>query len=223
MPTLPVFIADLVEPRFSTPVTVLSASMLGPRLKRVRFSSAALKRVAFRPGQEIEFRVSPREFRHYTPAYFDAANGTLDVVFFLHGLGPGSAWASALQVGSEANLLGPGGGVRVRQEPLVLCGDETSLGLFESLSRTLRAHVVVEEALGAVLSSASVTPLGRVGERGTVLAAWAQTAEVPHAATWVLAGHAGTIQRVRSALIERGIPRATIVSRPYWASGKRGL
>jgi NADPH-dependent ferric siderophore reductase len=56
-----------------------------------------------------------------------------------------------------------------------------------------------------------------------VLEAWAETADVPDGATWVLAGHAGTIQRVRRALLSRGVPRSAIATRAYWATGKRGL
>jgi NADPH-dependent ferric siderophore reductase len=225
MPTLPLFLADFLEPRFATPVTVSGTAMLGPKLKRVRFESPALREVPFRPGQEVEFRVNPTEFRHYTPARFDAAAGFVDVIFFLHGGGPGSAWAEALTPGAGANLLGPGGGAKVTKGPLVLCGDETSLGLFEALGQAFPAQVALEceEDLVAAISSPSMTPLSRRGERGTVLAAWAQTAELPAEATYVLAGHAGTIQRVRAVLIGRGAPRRAIISRPYWATGKRGL
>jgi NADPH-dependent ferric siderophore reductase len=42
-------------------------------------------------------------------------------------------------------------------------------------------------------------------------------------ATFVLAGKAGTVQRLRQVLKQLGIPTARITTKAYWAPGKVGL
>jgi hypothetical protein len=56
----------------------------------VRFQGEGLLGIRFTPGQEVEFRVDQRCFRHYTAAAFDSLLGEVDVVFYLHGDGPGA-------------------------------------------------------------------------------------------------------------------------------------
>ncbi|WPB73655.1 hypothetical protein KYC5002_31990 [Archangium violaceum] len=91
MPEMPAFLANVLEPRFARPARVVDVVDLAPSLRRVCLEGDSLKGVAFRPGDEIELRVSERAFRHYTPAVFEPATGSLEIVFYLHGRGPGSS------------------------------------------------------------------------------------------------------------------------------------
>ncbi|ABF88962.1 iron utilization domain protein [Myxococcus xanthus DK 1622] len=70
---------------------------LAPRLRRVCVEGESLKGVRGEPGHEVEFRVGPTAFRHDTPSLGDPARGALEVVFFLHGHGPGSTCRHAVQ------------------------------------------------------------------------------------------------------------------------------
>jgi NADPH-dependent ferric siderophore reductase len=160
MPELPAFLANVLEPRFARPAEVTDVDVLAPRLRRVRLAGDALRRVSFRPGQEVEFRVSERAFRHYTPASLDAARGTLDVVFFTHGGGPGSTWASALERGRRVNVLGPGGGFGLRDARRhVFLGDETALGAFACMARAASGEI-------AASAPSCSAPAGRGGASG---------------------------------------------------------
>lgn len=233
MPEMPAFLANFLEPRFAKVAHVCEVADLAPRLRRVRFAGAALRGISFRAGQEVEFRVSERAFRHYTPASFDPQQGTFDVLFFLHGNGPGSAWAKALQQSQPVNVLGPAGGFHLVQEAAthVFLGDETSLGVFRAMRTATAARVTgaVEVDAGAddwtALSQLDLPAVTRDGQRGGALRRWLEGfAEAPSdRVAFYLVGHAATIVELRAALLKRGWPRRAIHTKAYWADGKRGL
>ncbi|HEU4535181.1 MAG TPA: siderophore-interacting protein, partial [Polyangiaceae bacterium] len=143
---MPAFLANVLEPKFARPATVAAVIDLAPRLRKVIFEGRALRGAPFDPGCEVEFRVYDRAFRHYTASGFDTIRGAFDVVFFLHGRGPGSAWAEGLREGQRVNVLGPGGGLSLRPgcADNVLLGDETTIGLFTCLEATARCRGAIE-------------------------------------------------------------------------------
>jgi NADPH-dependent ferric siderophore reductase len=233
VPEMPAFLANFLEPRFAKVAHVAEVEDLAPHLRRVRFAGAALRGVAFRAGQEIEFRVSDRAFRHYTPASFDPEQGIFDVLFFLHGRGPGSAWASALRHAQPVKVLGPGGGFRLAEDVTthVFLGDETSLGVFRAMRAATATRVIgaVEVDAGAEgwtgLAGLDLPAVARDGRRGGALRRWLDGfRERPSdVAAFYLVGHAATIVELREALLARGWPRRAIRSKAYWADGRRGL
>lgn len=97
MPESPAFLADAFAPRFARPAHVERIGTLSSNIRRIRSSIASAARLRFSPGQEIEFRVGATSFRHETPSTLDPVARRLAVIFFLHGSGPGSAWAAALR------------------------------------------------------------------------------------------------------------------------------
>lgn len=234
MPEMPAFLANFLEPKFARPAVVERVEELAPKLRRVRLIGSALGRAAFRPGQEVELRVSERAFRHYTPSAYDVGSAALELVFYLHGRGPGSSWAESLVEGTHTNVLGPGGGLFLANASThVLLGDETTLGLFACLARTdpknCRGAIEVDPAneaypslVGLALPSVART---RAGDAGSGLLRWLEGASLrPSDGTHVyLAGHAGTIVRLRAKLLELGFSRRQLHARAYWADGKKGL
>lgn len=234
MPELPVFIADFLEPKLARRVEVTQVVDVAPRLRRVRFVGPSMRGVRFRPGAEVEFRVSDRAFRHYTLSSLDGETGEIEVMFFDHGEGPGASWARRLVVGSTAGALGPGGsfGLRSGFETHVLLGDETCIGLFAALSRAAawRCTGAIEvdaehrDALAGVIGK-QVGTVARKPGRGDALLEWIeQRARVPIPSECIyLAGHTASIVRARRALLDRGWPRRSIRTKAYWADGRRGL
>ncbi|WP_226994143.1 siderophore-interacting protein [Myxococcus hansupus] len=235
---MPALLANTLVPWFAKPTRVTTIESLAPRLRRVRFVGDALKGAHFEPGHEVEFRVGPTAFRHYTPTHVDVATGALEVVFFLHGQGPGSAWAEALQPGALVDILGPGGRFVLNREAQhhVLLGDETCLGLFVALLRALppSANVsgAVEVSPGAEdwpgLVGLPLTAVPRTGPtpRGMALLTWLESSglEGSTGTTAYLSGHAGSIVMLRKELLERrGFAKRDVRSKAYWADGKRGL
>lgn len=77
-----------------------------------------------------EFPVGRKpEMRDYTPRYFDAAAGTLELDFVLHGDGPASSWAAGAKVGDKLVIGGPRGSLIIPAafDWYLLAGDETAL------------------------------------------------------------------------------------------------
>lgn len=232
MPEMPAFLANLLVPSLARPATVVAVDDVAPSLRIVRFAGKALQGVEYFEGQEVEFRVSAREFRHYTPLRFDSASGTMEIAFFLHGRGPGCEWARSLDAGNVVQVLGPGGNFGLRDaERHVLLGDETTLGLFSSF-----AQARPEDWLGAIEggNEARSWPgafelhgafVRRGALRGDALLSWLEEARLPveERTCFYLVGHAGSILRLRSKLRQLGWPPHRIRTKAYWADEKRGL
>lgn len=228
MPQLPAFLTPIT--RFvGAPAQVVAIEELGPWLRRVRFAGDALQSKSWRPGMEIELHVGDGAMRHYTPADWNAAEGSFSVVFHLHGHGPGSRWASGLSVGDAVRVLGPGGrfGMVAAGRHLVV-GDETALGFGLALhaAQPAASHCLFEvdddvAAARRLVPGADVAQ--RTGERGDALLAALRTTARPGDVAY-LVGHAGTLQRLRRLWIdELRLPARAVRVKAYWADGRRGL
>lgn len=80
--------------------------------------------------------------RDYTPARFDAAEGTLDIEVALHDAGPATEWAASAQVGQWVGIAGPRGSMVVPNgfDWHWLLGDETALPAIARRLAELPAH-----------------------------------------------------------------------------------
>lgn len=239
MPELPEFLANFLEPRFSKEVRIEKIEQLDSKLRKIEFQGEKLIGHRFRPGQEIEFRVSPRCFRHYTPSSFDSERGRFEVLFYLHDLGPGSKWAQARKEGEIVKVMGPGGKLSLREASRqVFLGDESALGLFVCLSQAITQGHTKARVLGALelesgteswpeKVSAPLDAVTRQAKRGTALIEWLQRASIEIESKtptqFYLVGHAASIVNLRKFLLGRGWPKKSILSRAYWADGKTGL
>ncbi|GIH23374.1 hypothetical protein Aph01nite_16840 [Acrocarpospora phusangensis] len=234
MPTVPALIADPMTRWMGRRAVAATVAAISPGLVRVRFEGEDLKGRNWLPGCEIEFRVGRRDLRHYTTAAFDDDAGWIEVLFQLHGGGPGSTWARGLTPGDEVLVLGPGTKPWLRKGTShFMAGDASALGLFEALTAGLgtgaRAVGAVEVPPADVAAARELVPrLHVVAARdrpGEALVGWVAEMEGERPDVAYLAGHARTIQAVRGLLCaERvGMRRRDVVTKPYWADGKRGL
>ncbi|MEM9720518.1 MAG: siderophore-interacting protein, partial [Bacteroidota bacterium] len=186
------------------------------------------------------FRINETSFRHYTPSFYHQQQGVCDVLFFLHGLGPGSQWAEALTVGTNTKLMGPGGKMKYRSEQDLhfFFGDESSLGLCHNLQHTANMYghsyrclleLDAEHQHWPALISLH-TDIVEKSEKEpakesiqTIEGLSKEDWEKWKKATYYLTGRAKSIQKIRRALLGRGIPTKQILTYPYWADGKKGL
>lgn len=69
------------------------------------------------------------QMRDYTPRFWDAVAGTLELDFVLHGDGPASGWAAQAKIGQTLVIGGPRGSFMVPTDFdwYLLAGDETAL------------------------------------------------------------------------------------------------
>ncbi|MEL6672399.1 MAG: siderophore-interacting protein, partial [Bacteroidota bacterium] len=186
------------------------------------------------------FRVEGREFRHYTPSYYDGPSGICEVLFYLHGLGPGSSWAAELAPGDQMKLMGPGGRTAYQESaPFhVFFGDESALGLclnlareadrqgtpFQCLLELAAHHSGWPEELGLsakVVGKSEESPASPALHwlESLPLSTWTDWQE----ASFYLAGRVRSIQQLRKYLKAKGIASRQLISAPYWTEGKRGL
>lgn len=235
MPKIPSLLVNFLESKYSNSVEVVEIKDLTLQLRRVRFYGDALKGCPFRPGQVVEFRVNTQTFRHYTPSSFDSQLGFMELLFYLHGKGPGSTWASQLKVGDHIKILGPGGRFyfQSKAKTHVFLGDETTLGLFSCLQNAAPIGSIqgmIEVNLG---NAVWVEHLGlqlSVNERyqtsrGVHLLGWIQqhADSLGRDAHFYVAGHAQSTASVRSLLKELGYSRKQVSCQNYWDERKKGL
>lgn len=241
-------------------VEVVSVSRIAPRLVSVRVSGGDLSRFAAAPptshikvflpvdGQDAptmptitpEGRVWPDDaprptVRTYTPRAFDPEQGTLEVQFVLHGVGPASEWAQRATVGDRIAIGGPGG--RFSADPDTrrwwIAGDESALPaigtLLDSLPASAGADVHVEvsgpEDEIPLPSAATTTVTWHHRRRpdgwGAELYDAASAAVIADATRVWVACEASAVRRIRRHLLdERRVPLPALVTRGYWRLGE---
>lgn len=210
-------------------VEVNEIERLSPRLLRVRFAGQVVRKMSWTAGDKIKLRVGDGVMRSYTPARVDPARGTMDVVFHLHGNGAAARWAESLQPGDEAWFAGPKTSMPAAAQDIawaVFLGDETALGLGLAMAEVHGDGVRIEGAIeldagdiGAVQAlGASLAPVPRGANHGDALVQWLADTEIPEGdgVVW-LSGEAGTVLRLRTALLERGLSKQQLRIKPYWS------
>lgn len=241
MPKMSKWVADLSEiayPYILKKTVISEVLYFDDALKHVRFQGDDLKEVVWQMAQEIEFRVSETEYRHYTPFIWNPAVGFTDVLFYLHGWGPGSLWASNLAVGDEVTLIGPGGKYLQLNpgQSLVMLGDETSISTFKGIqnlvNKDCKTYAVLELHREAMEWPKRIGLDAELLEqipayRGWVMEHWLMdflaNEEVDPRMFFFLSGNANTIKKLRRILAVKNVSLTNILAKPYWLEGKEGL
>lgn len=208
-------------------------SDVADRFRRFDVSGEGLVGVAGSAGDKLQVLVDG-DLRTFTPFAFDGAAGRLSLLAFLHGEGPGARWARAARGGDLVHVFGPRGSLPlgVLPAPVVLVGDETSLGVGRALQELGSAHSVLLEAsdVGATKAAAEaiglsdVTVFGQSPSNTHIEALWtAIKAKTPTRTALVLTGNAQTIKSLRALARRDGVSYRAQKNKAYWAPGKRGL
>lgn len=227
---------------FLATATVADVSNHGGRIQAVALTGADLADLRVTPGQQVRIQARASNaladlvvgaLRTYSIWSYDGQ--TLDLRIFDHGEGPGAQWARTVRPGDRVHLLKPQGDFVCRPSGYHLfAGDETASVAFGAMIRALPddspVHCVVEvdteqEQLPIAGNVVWVHRRGRPAASSTTLVdAVAQLDLPPQPGSAYLAGEAGTIQLIRNHLVrERGWTRRDVLTKPFWAPGKRGL
>jgi NADPH-dependent ferric siderophore reductase len=226
---------------------VATVESLGPRMRRVCLAGPQIRGLKWTPGQQVRLIVagSPAALdwlmgtlRTYSVWAYDGE--TLELVVFDHGEGPGAAWARLAAVGDEVVLMKPQGDFTLRPSAFHLfVGEETASVALGAMLRAVpageRAVAVIEvqDEADALPLTGDVSWHYRRGESaadskslvGAVRATLSPESGLPaEPGIAYLAGEARTIQAIRTYLVkERGWPRRSVLTRPFWTPGKTGM
>lgn len=217
--------------------TVAAIEPLAPRFRLVTLEGPELAGVTWTPGQKIQIAMgSAFVARTYTPMAWAISEGRARFLGYAHGDGPGSAWLQALEPGAECDVFGPRPSLDVAglAGPVVIVGDETSMGLAHALAaqdsaRTLSCVLEVEDvdharAVATRLGLPDAALFKRLPDDAHIEAmADALASRAAAGASFVLTGRAGAIQKLRHSLKLNGVSPGRITTKAYWAPGKVGL
>lgn len=215
--------------------TVVSAQSLTPSFRLVALRTTAFGQAHWANGDKVQVRAAGMSFRTYTPFRLDGDTDVVHLLGYVHGAAPGAHWLRRVARGDTCDVMGPRRSVNLGGVPdsATFFGDETSIGLAAALGHAVHRHVFeandpdeARNALGAVAPGAANAArfIARTADDGHLAHAEALLDE--HAAAslhHVLSGKASSIQRLRRHLVARGAQPARIVSKVYWAPGRKGL
>ncbi|WP_412466697.1 hypothetical protein [Pedobacter sp. KLB.chiD] len=241
MPKLPSWLANTMEKVISNKiyqVEVADTKMLNSNLKRVTFRGNFFE-AQFIPGTEVLLRVNANEYRHYTLSGFDQMEGTCEIIFFLNKQGPGNSLAANIQKGDTLKLILDRARIKYKEgaSQHFFFGDETSLGLYESLGKKVVDDEV--EYFGILeLQEENFCSVKQLNLLIDVVPSdihapaknainWMENMhplcwEMWQNATFYLTGRAKSIQQFKNYLKQRGVSFRQIVTMPYWELGKVG-
>jgi NADPH-dependent ferric siderophore reductase len=229
---------------FSVTGTVTEIDPIARRMRRIRIEGDDVARLAWVPGQHVRVHVAdmrspsswlrPRDLlRTYSVWQHD---GGIELCVLDHDDGgPGVRWARQLRRGQPVRFSRPEGPFVLRDAQYhVFAGEETAAVAFGAM---LRAHPSAAPAYGVIEADEpdDRLPLARqlhwqyrhgrsAASSQTLLEAFTRLALPGEPGTAYLAGEARTIQLLRRHLVsERGWPRQSIRTKPFWTPGKRGL
>ncbi|MFI6493629.1 siderophore-interacting protein [Streptomyces sp. NPDC050564] len=218
-----------------------------PRVRRIRVGGPEIRGLSWTPGQQVRVHVKDlgapvwagmlRDvLRTYSVWSYDGEG--LELCPLDHGDGPGSRWARSLRVGDEVSFRKPEGNFCVVESAAyhLFAGEETASVAFGAMLRGLPDEAPVHGAV-EVAGPQDRLPLPRASEltwsfRGGAtaaasasLVAAARALDLPgEPGVAYLAGEARTCQAVRDHLVkERGWPRRSVLVKPFWTPGRRGL
>lgn len=217
--------------------TVTACEAVGRRFRLITLEGPQLRGVRWTAGQKVQIAMGASfATRTYTPIEWDDAAGRTRILGYAHGDGPGAAWVRSAIAGDRHDVFGPRGSLDASgvQTPLVVFGDETSMGLAFALQSERKGRAVSCRFEVAQADDAE-RALDRLGFDDARLFGDAQEgrrlkemeAELPifaaAGATFVLTGRALAIQHLRQALRRLEVPGVRVMTKAYWALGKRGL
>jgi NADPH-dependent ferric siderophore reductase len=166
--------------------------------------------------------------------------GLLDLCVLGHdGGGPGTRWAAAVRPGTQVRLSKPEGRFVLREDAPyhLFAGEETAAVALIAMARALPATATVHGVLetdtaadelpqqGAHHLFPFVHRSGRPAADSDVLVDAVRALTLPgKPGVAYLAGEARTCQRIRAHLVrERGWPRRSVLVKPFWTPGRRGM
>jgi NADPH-dependent ferric siderophore reductase len=205
--------------------SVVACADVGPGFRRITLRGKAPRPA---PGTKLQLLLPTDDVRTYSPIAA-REDGEIVLLGWKHAGGPGARWVAEVAVGSEVSFAGPQRSLHLPDGPVLIVGDETSVGVAAAyaVARPGQVRAILQglrpEELRTAAESVGLRPT-HVAERGDttglVEAIVAAHASSPQA-TLGLTGGSELVVAVRDALRARGI--RNIKTKAYWIPGKTGL
>lgn len=242
MPRVAKWVADTFEHVLSSKyltVKVGAVVRLSTQVKKIRFLGD-FKKINFAIGYAVSFRVNDNDFRHYTPSYFDPEAGICDIIFHLHGRGPGSDFAEKLQPGDLLKMVMPGGRKLYDQQDQThfFFGDETAIGLFLAMSKAVKSNgqrymgiLELDEQNFSIPEQLNLStrivlksnPDPEFNLKSCLENVMTYTPGCLRDAVFYLIGNVASLKHFRLMLKELNISPKKIKVQGYWAEGRYGM
>ena len=238
MSTVLTILKKYVTKRPVTQATVVKVEQVSQQFRVIELVSDTPFKTAVLPGDKISITADGKR-RCYTPIAVEGDTSHIRLGIYLHGKGPGSAWASSVKVSDVLTLTGPRPSLDLStvNAPCVLFGDETAFAVARSLQRhlgTRHASRFIFEVGSLKDAQAAVTALEL---KNTVLiekvlgnshiaqlsAAMTLALGELEARRLVLTGCAHSIQALRKTLSGTEVGYSRGLVKAYWAPSKIGL
>lgn len=213
---------------------VVSVEDVGQAYRCLTVESPSLRQTKVSAGDKVQVFLPGVGTRTYTPFAQQSDLGRVQLLVFLPGKGPASAWARSLQSGDELRFVGPQTSLPFASmsAPLVLFGDETSLAAARTLidAHGSRASAVLEvdDLDSARLACARIGLADSTLIRRSPASTFYQDVArrllegAGPDGTIAMSGSAQTIQRVRGELRKLD-SKTTQKVKAYWSQGRTGL
>ena len=215
--------------------TVTLAREPAPGFRWLELEGSSLRGESCEAGDKVQVYLPAVGMRTYTPLAWNSQKGTVAFLVYLHGSGPGSEWGRRVSVGDKVQFMGPRHSLKMgeRPGPVVLFGDETSLGVAWSLRQDGQRDVT---SVLEVSQRAQVAPMLReLGLEGSDVERQAGDAHLGEVherlraalqkapgAQLVMTGRAQSIQTLK-ARFKTGGDSPPGKNKAYWSVGKTGL
>lgn len=239
MPILSEILSNAVGKLLFHPVTITSVETVEDRFRMLRMQGEGFQGVKWVPGQTVQIFLGNLTKRAYTPMDLDPIKGSACFLFYLHGNGPGSAWAASAKAGDICQVMRPKDSIDFSniREPALFFGDETSLAAAQALhgcgGRVATSRFILEvnspaqvdvvlQKLG-LANGSLVQKSGDGSHLARVVSKLAEQASAMQLPQWVFTGQARSIQGIRKGLKLAGIPLDKSKVKAYWSPGKIGM
>ena len=209
--------------------TAIAAEPITPRMRRITIAAPGLD---WTPGQHIRL-VAEGLVTRRTYSVWDYDGSSLELYVLDHGDGPGARWARSVRPDQEVLFTKPEGNLVTRPSAYHLfAGDETAAVAFGpmlcALGEDPSVYGVIEADAPADRLPIDLTWRFREGasaaSSSTLVQAVRELDLPDEPGTAYLAGEARTVQAVRAHLVrERGWPRRSVITKPFWTPGKTGM
>jgi NADPH-dependent ferric siderophore reductase len=211
---------------------------LTPASRRMRLAGPKLTGLTWEPGSHVRVKLGALTLRTYSVWDADPQQGWIDLVLFDHHTpdSVGRTWAESAVVGQYVVCMRDPRPIPLRTDATwhLFAGEETAAPAFGALMRALPADAPVfgvqqaDTADGHLVLPRALT---RIERNGASAASSQQLVDAVAAldlpedpGVAYLLGEARTIQMIRAHLVDdRGWNRRSIVTKPFWTPGKRGM